>query len=303
MRKILKTHRKKEAFSWDLLPRYIFCSIIWIVVAVWCLTYMYFLLWSLRFSFKTPTDSYFKVLNFSGEFYYQNYVAAFKAMRVRVGTRYAYMPELMWNSFLYCAGNAFFCNVTMVLATYLVVHYKHVPISKVLWTCFIITNFVPLNPNEGAEIKMLRELGLFGTMWGNWIYNCGAFGAGFLLMVGVWRSIGRELCEAAEIDGAGPWRIFFSIMWPMISAFFLFRFISQFRALWDDYMPMLFYLRNYPTVALAAISFQNSTDAGAADITAKAAGAFTYSIPMVLLFLLMKNKMIESMSMVGGLKG
>lgn len=84
-----------------------------------------------------------------------------------------------------------------------------------------------LNPHAGIIPAWFE---IFGLSLGNGIQDP-ALAMPFVMGVGVWRDVGffmvmylgglqsipRELKESAQIDGAGPWRSFWSITWPLLS--------------------------------------------------------------------------------------
>ncbi len=276
------------------------------VIAIWCVAYVSFFCWALISSFKSPVGFYLDPVGIPlKEVYWQpeNYELAFKACKKMVGEEMVYFPMLLVNSLLYCAGNALFPNIMLCVTTYVVNKYKHFHWTQVLWVIFLITNYVPFNSDLGSELKLLRSLGIFDSIPGNWLYNCGAFGAGFLMYLGCWRSISNTYMEAAEIDGAGFITTFFRIMFPQTVGLFLVLFLTKFSGMFDDYMPMLIYLPSFPTIASGAFTFQFSSEPGASDVTAKLAGLFLLSLPMMVMYFLMRTKIVKAMSMAGGLKG
>jgi multiple sugar transport system permease protein len=83
-----------------------------------------------------------------------------------------------------------------------------------------------LNSETGWINRILLEIGISGPEWLNsqtWIYPAlvviGLWGTGnaFLITLAGMQTVPTELYEAATVDGAGPFRRFFSITLPMIS--------------------------------------------------------------------------------------
>ncbi|MCC6495564.1 MAG: sugar ABC transporter permease [Propionibacteriaceae bacterium] len=84
-----------------------------------------------------------------------------------------------------------------------------------------------LNPHAGIIPAWFEIVGL---NLGNGIQDP-ALAMPFVMMVGVWRDVGffmvmylgglqsipKELKESAQIDGAGPWRSFWNLTWPLLS--------------------------------------------------------------------------------------
>ncbi|MBD8466480.1 carbohydrate ABC transporter permease [Plantibacter sp. CFBP 8798] len=86
-----------------------------------------------------------------------------------------------------------------------------------------------LAPGSGVLNRVLETLGL-GTLAQNWLGDPAValpavaavfiwfhWGFGFLLFLAGLQDVPKELYEAAELDGAGPWTTFRSITWPHLA--------------------------------------------------------------------------------------
>ncbi len=115
------------------------------------------------------------------------------------------------------------------------------------------------------------------------------------------RSIPDELLEAARIDGAGEWRIFFSIILPMLRPVLATLAIFSFMSAWNDFMWPLIVLTgdNHYTlpVALAAMSREHIMD-----VELMMAGSVVTVLPVLLLFLLLQRHYLQGL-LLGSVKG
>lgn len=115
------------------------------------------------------------------------------------------------------------------------------------------------------------------------------------------RSIPDELLEAARIDGAGEWRIFFRIVLPMLRPVLATLAVFTFMAAWNDFMWPLIVLtgqENYTLpVALASLSREHIMD-----VELMMAGAVVTVLPVLLLFLLLQRQYVQGLTL-GGVKG
>lgn len=86
-----------------------------------------------------------------------------------------------------------------------------------------------LAPGSGVLNRVLETLGL-GTLAQNWLGDPAValpavaavfiwfhWGFGFLLFLAGLQDVPKELYEAAELDGSGPWTTFRSITWPHLA--------------------------------------------------------------------------------------
>jgi len=115
------------------------------------------------------------------------------------------------------------------------------------------------------------------------------------------RSIPDELLEAARIDGAGEWRIFFSIVLPMLKPVLVTLAIFTFMGAWNDFMWPLIVLTDQEhytlPVALATLSREHIMD-----VELMMAGAVVTVLPVLALFLLLQRYYIQGL-LLGSVKG
>jgi multiple sugar transport system permease protein len=122
------------------------------------------------------------------------------------------------------------------------------------------------------------------------------------LLVQFFRSIPRELDEAAMIDGCGPWRIYWTIILPLSLPALATAAIFTFIWTWDDFFGPLVYLNDMSsyTVQLGLRSFVDST--GKSDWGALFAMSTLTLLPVFALFLLFQRLLIDGIATTG-LKG
>ena len=127
-----------------------------------------------------------------------------------------------------------------------------------------------------------------------------AFGI-FLIRQHVSSAIPTEYLEAARVDGASEWWILTRVMTPLsaqaLSAVGIFAFIQA----WAIFIWPLLVANNQllfnTEVGLTAFNFRFSTDYGKL-----MAGSTISTLPMLIIFLMLRRRIIENMAMTG-LKG
>jgi pectin-derived oligosaccharide transport system permease protein len=122
------------------------------------------------------------------------------------------------------------------------------------------------------------------------------------LLVQFFRSIPRELDEAAMIDGCGPWRIYWTVIVPLSLPALATAAIFTFIWTWDDFFGPLVYLNdmNSYTVQLGLRSFVDST--GKSDWGALFAMSTLTLLPVFASFLFFQRLLIDGIATTG-LKG
>jgi len=147
---------------------------------------------------------------------------------------------------------------------------------------------------------MMKQLGLVNS-FGGVVLPALAGVFGIFLVRQYARSIPDELLEAARIDGAGEWRIFFRIVLPMLKPVLVTLAIFTFMAAWNDFMWPLIVLTDQAhytlPVALASLSREHIMD-----VEMMMAGAVVTVLPVLLLFLLLQRYYIQGL-LLGSVKG
>ena len=131
------------------------------------------------------------------------------------------------------------------------------------WTS-IISFFVLMGlivpPAVVPTIWVLQGIGLFKTLHGMILIEV-AYGLSFsiLLFRAFVASIPRELDEAAIIDGAGPLRVFFLIILPLLRPVVVTVAVVQSVTIFNDFTNPLYYLpgKDNVTVQLTLYNFQS----------------------------------------------
>ncbi|HVC35108.1 MAG TPA: carbohydrate ABC transporter permease [Chloroflexota bacterium] len=116
------------------------------------------------------------------------------------------------------------------------------------------------------------------------------------------RTIPREYDEAARVDGASSWRIWWSLMLPMSTALIGAIVIYSFIWNWNDFLAPLIYLNSVTneTLALGLRGLQNFYNTRWDLIMG---GAVLMTLPMILVFFAAQQFFIEGMSTLSGLAG
>jgi multiple sugar transport system permease protein len=113
--------------------------------------------------------------------------------------------------------------------------------------------------------------------------------------------LSSEVEEAAIIDGAGPFRIFFRIILPMSSAPIATVSLLMFVNAWNDYFwPLLITnSENVQPLTLALGVFKQSSPQAAPDWAGLMAAALVAALPMLLLFLAFGKRIVNSIGFSG----
>jgi multiple sugar transport system permease protein len=174
--------------------------------------------------------------------------------------------------------------------------------SKQLYSIVIAMMFVPGMIFTIPQFLIFAQLHLTNTYvpWFIWALFPGS--VGIFLFRQFFMNFPKELEEAAEIDGAGPWRIFFQIFLPNAKPVLAVNAIWAFSGVWTDYLTPLLFLSNDKT--LLSVALQNSfvRPSGQSYITLTLAANVIYCLPLVIAFFLAQKYILKGI-ITTGLKG
>ena len=107
--------------------------------------------------------------------------------------------------------------------------------SETFFTILIFGAFIPYQVMLYPIVILLREIGLYGTLWGLILVHT-IFGMPILTLLfrNYFTSVPEELFKAARVDGAGFWTIYLKIMVPMSLPIFVVAIILQVTGIWND---------------------------------------------------------------------
>jgi glucose/mannose transport system permease protein len=158
--------------------------------------------------------------------------------------------------------------------------------SDLLFGILVFGAFVPFQVLVYPIIFGLSRVGLFGTLPGIVIVHT-IFGMPILTLLfrNFFGSLPSELFKAARVDGAGFWRIFFSIMLPMSVPIAIVAVILQVTGIWNDFifglvfagrenMPMTVQLNNIVRTSTGTVEYS----------TNMAATVLTGAVPLIVYF-------------------
>jgi raffinose/stachyose/melibiose transport system permease protein len=176
---------------------------------------------------------------------------------------------------------------------------------KTRWTGFI--NFLVLSgliipPAVVPTIWVLQGLGLFRTMAGLILIEV-AFGLSFsiLLFRAFIATIPRELDEAAIIDGAGPMRLFFQVIFPLLRSVIVTVVVVQSVSVFNDFTNPLYFLpgEENATVQLTLYNFQGQYET---QYNLLFMDILLITIPPLVMYLFFNRQIVAGMT-AGAVKG
>jgi len=166
----------------------------------------------------------------------ENYDQAFSGGISRIGG--VSLWRLLGNTTLIAVGIAVGKIVISMASAYAIVFFRFPMRMACFWLIFI-TLLLPVEVRIQPTYKVMVDLGLIDTYAGL-ILPLIASATATLLFRQFFMTIPDELLEAARVDGAGPWRFFKDILWPLSLTNVAAIFVIQFIYGWTQYLwPLL----------------------------------------------------------------
>ena len=262
--------------------------IILIFLTIFSLIMMYPMAWMLVTSFKTNADIRANRTKFlPTEWTLEGYRTAFEKA-----------PIAQWfiNSMLLVICITVAVIFTSTLIGYVFAKYEFRG-KKVLFVILLATMMVPPQVTMIPRYLMIQEMHLFNTIWA--LIVPGLVSAFSIYMARQFiADLPDSICEAAKMDGAGPFRIYWNIVLPNIKP--AIGSIGIFTAMmnWNDYLNPLLMLNDMEkmTLPLGLVIFDTQR---VSDMSATMAAASMMMMPMIIIFVLFQKQFIKGMTLSG----
>ena len=209
-------------------------------------------------------------------------------------------PEYLlkfWNSVIYVLPIVLFQITVAAGASY---SFARVPTKfrSVVFFTYIILMLMPYQVTLVPNYLVIDKLNLLNTRWA--IILPGVFSPfSVFILTKYMRRIPSSIVEAAKLDGAGEWQIFYRIFLPLCQSTLYSVAILVFIDYWNMVEQPLILLSDEELYPLSVfLSKINQGDTGVA-----LAIAVIYMVPPVLLFLYSEDYLIDGISYSASVKG
>ncbi|HET9872882.1 MAG TPA: carbohydrate ABC transporter permease [Propionibacteriaceae bacterium] len=180
--------------------------------------------------------------------------------------------------------------------------YFRFPLRGPLFGLVLATMMLPGAVTMVPTFLIWNSLGMVGTLTPLWAGNL--FGSAFyiFLLRQFFLGLPRELFEAAKIDGANNWSMFWRIAVPLCKPAVVVTILFEFQAAWTDLMRPLIYLRDSSTFTvprgLKALLDQYGFG-GEWHWEILVTASVITTLPMIILFFLGQRQFVEGIATTG----
>lgn len=276
-----------------------------LVPLIWAIALVGLFVWGLAVAFADPAwylDNSTSLI--VKKFTLNNFVRAVQKFRIQVSDngslRWIGFLEMLWNSTWYSVGGALMKIISTVCFAYAVARFEFRG-RKFIYGFILVQMMLPIYGQTAANYSLMSRLGLVDN-YGILLGAGGGHGMFFMVLYAFFRNLPGSYKEAAEIDGAGPFTVFWRIMLPMskpiVSALAIITFISC----WSDYSTILVFMRTHPTLTSVLYTIREQAFTLGLSTPEYFAGMLISVSPVAVLFLAFNKQIMENVT-IGGLKG
>ena len=273
-------------------------SIVFMIFWLYSLFFLGMMFWTFYNSMKL--EGFLNdMMSFPDKLDFSNYMLAYKNI---IYNRTTFLGMFV-NSIWFSAGSAFLTIFFHAITGYIFAKYDF-PGKEAALTFILFTLALPIVGSLPSLYDVVYKMGINDSPL--FLLNyVGGFGGNFLIMYSYFKGIDKTYMEAADIDGAGRFQIFFKIMLPLAIApsfsLFLVTFINQ----WNNYETAILFLENMPPLASGLYYFGENMlfyEGPGDSNTIYLAGVLLAALPVVIAVACFGDKLMSNISM-GGIKG
>ena len=277
-------------------------GIIFALFVLYAVTLLYPMIWmflsSLKGSLEYETGN---SLDLPKRWLFSNYGLAFESLVVRnQGGGTTSFFGMVWNSVWMNGISIVLGTLVSAITTYTIAKLQF-PGKKVFYAVILFMMMLPIYGSMASSLQIKKQLGVFDNVFNVLVSTFAVGGYKFLILYAFFKSVSWSYAEAAYIDGASHFQVFWNVMFPQALAPLAVFAIQDFIAGWNDYMSPLIYMPSYPTIASGLYQYESQMIRGM-NYPVYFAGIVISAIPILIIFISMRKTFMTSLSM-GGLKG
>lgn len=274
-------------------------SVMFAIFVLFAISFIFPFLWILMNAFKTKAEFATDYMSWPKAWNWDNFRNAF--VYSNTATKNFTLLQMLGMSVLVAGFGTLATVFTSSCAAYVVAKYKF-PGRDLIFAVVIFSLIVPIVGSLPSQIQLMKAMGLTDTVIGCVFLYSGGFGTNFLLLYSFFKNLSWTYVEAAKIDGASDFRIFWNIILPMAKGPIVAVTILTLIGLWNDYLTPSIYLSKQPTIAVGIYYIQKAMLDNKGEYPLFFATIILTLLPIVLVFCLFSKTIMENTS-VGGLKG
>jgi len=273
-------------------------AIVYVILSAWALLVIFPMLWSIMTAFKTDQEIFFSPWALPATPVYANFVRAWTTARI---------GEFLYNTLLVIVPALFLTLLLSSMAAYVLARFEF-PGRNLIFYMFLVGMIFPLFLALVPLYFVMRQINLLDTFPGLILVYV-AFSLSFTIffLTNFFRTLPKELGEAATIDGASQYDIFFRVYLPLAKPGLITMGIFNFLGQWNQYiLPNTLMITNEEGnthyVLSQGLYYLQSKQFYQNDWSGLFAAVTIVMIPTLVIYLIFNNQIEQGMT-AGALKG
>lgn len=242
-------------------------------------------LWLILASFSKSGSIY----SFDGFFPQEYGFDAFKALFTDT-VMYNY-PKWFLNTLFIAVMSCLLGTILTILTAYCMSRFRFKSRKKMMKMTLLLGMF-PSFMGTIAVYLIMTQFNLINQQWGLILIYSAQAPMGYMVQKGFFDTIPYSIDEAARIDGASNFKIFFKFILPLSKPMLVYTALTSFTWPWSDFIlpKMLLIDKDLYTVAVGLMSLDET------EFARFAAGSIFIAIPIIVLYFCLVKYMINGMA-------
>ncbi len=265
-------------------PRLIITSLILFPI---CFFWIYPFLWTVSAALKSNSEIFAGLGLIPKSWQWSNFARAWT--EANIGRYFV-------NTVIITASSVAIVVVTTAMMGYVLGRYRF-PGKRIVIGILVATVFLPQGYTIIPVFELINNLGLGGSLLGVILGTSGGTPIIFILLfTGYFSRLPHELEEAAIIDGAGFFRVFWQVMLPLSRPIIATVAIMQTLQSWNDFLLPLVLTLARPDLRTLSVGIYAFRGEFFVDWSGMAAAATITILPVIILFLFMQRYFVEGIA-------
>ncbi|MFC4101354.1 sugar ABC transporter permease [Paenibacillus xanthanilyticus] len=209
-------------------------------------------------------------------------------------TRFPF-AEWYWNTLKIAVVSTIFGTIFVLLTGYAFSRFRFYGKKNLMSVLFVLGMFPSFMSLFAVYILLLNMDLLNKHSALILVYTAGA-ALGYLVVKGYYDTIPKSLEEAARLDGASHWGVFFRIFLPLSRPMIVLLSVTSFAGAFNDYIFAQVVLRSTEKQTLAVGLFNMVSGNFATQFTIFAAGCVLVALPITAVFLIFQRFLVEGLT-------
>lgn len=268
--------------------------VIYVFLAFWALVVIFPMIWVLVSSFKTDQEIFFSPWTPPAKLMWDNFARAWGK---------ANMGRYLFNTLTVNLPAIFFTLLFSAMAGYVLARYSF-PGNRLIFYAFLGGMLFPVMLALVPLFFLLQSMKIIDSHFGLiLVYIAYSLPFTVFFMTGFFKTLPTELLEAAIIDGASHYQLFFQIVIPLAQNGLVSMGIFNFLGMWNQYiLPLVLLTTSTKYVLSQGLAFLAHQQRYQSDWSGLFAAITIVMLPTLIVYVIFQNQIQRGLT-VGALKG